>query len=150
MSIFIKKYKLSIPHPKDTTDEIWAQFALWCQRRCCLKVLTMTGYDGDNNGELSYKAFLSFLLCYAKDKWMILMLNCLWIVINENERASFVHGFMNYNIKVKNRHSTDYDQKKEIVLKTYNGVVVFFVFFCFVFCFINKGWMLNVTQCLGK
>ena len=59
---FHKKYKLSIPQPKDATDEIWAQLALWCLRRCCLKVLTMTDYDGDNNGELSYKLFRSLLL----------------------------------------------------------------------------------------
>ena len=45
------------------------------------------------------------------------MLNCHWIRINENERASCVHGFINYNMKVKYRLSTDYDQKKEIFLK---------------------------------
>ena len=50
------------------------------------------------------------------------MLNCYWIFINENERANFVHGFINYNMKVKYRLSTNYDQKKEIFLKTYNGV----------------------------
>ena len=48
------------PQPKDATDEIWAQFRLWCQRRCCLKVLTMTDNDEDN-GELSYKLFGSLL-----------------------------------------------------------------------------------------
>ena len=37
------------------------------------------------------------------------MLNCHWICINENERASFVHDFINYNKKVKCRLSTDYD-----------------------------------------
>ena len=56
------------------------------------------------------------------------MLNCHWICINENERASFVHGFINYNMKVKYRLSTDYDQMKEIFLKTYNGGIL-----------INKG-----------
>ena len=88
----------------------------------------MTGYDGDNNGELFYKLFRSLLLWSAKDKGMTLMLNCHWICINENERASFVHGFNNYNMKVKYRLSTDYDQKKEIFLKTYNGGIL-----------INKG-----------
>ena len=42
-----------MPQPKDATDDILAQFALWCQRGCCLKVLTMTDYGGVNNGELS-------------------------------------------------------------------------------------------------
>ena len=84
---FHKKYKLLIPQPKDATDEIWAQFALWCHQRCCLNVLTMIDYDGDNNGELSYKLFLSLLLWQAKNKGMTLMLNCHWICINENERA---------------------------------------------------------------
>ena len=46
------------------------------------------------------------------------MLNCHWICINQNEL--FVHGFINYNMKVKYRLSTDYDQKKEIFLKIYN------------------------------
>ena len=81
----------------------------------------MTDYDGDNNGELSYKLFRSLLLWYAKDKGMTLMLNCHWICINENERASFVHGLINYNMTVKYRLSTDYDQKKEVFLKTNNG-----------------------------
>ena len=45
---------------------------------------------------------------------MTLMLNCHWICINENERASFVHGFINYNMKLNYRLSTDYDQKKEL------------------------------------
>ena len=57
-----EKKKLSIPQLKDATNKIWAQFALWCQRRCCLKVLTMTDYDGDNNGELFCKLFRSLLL----------------------------------------------------------------------------------------
>ena len=39
-AIFIKKHKLSIHHPKDATDEIWAKSAKWLQRRCRLKVLT--------------------------------------------------------------------------------------------------------------
>ena len=56
------------------------------------------------------------------------MLNYHWICINENERPSFVYAFINYNIKVKYRLSTDYDQKKEIFLKTYNGGIL-----------INKG-----------
>ena len=47
------------------------------------------------------------------------MLNCHRICINENERASFVHGSINYNMKVKYRLSTDYDQKKEIFLQTH-------------------------------
>ena len=37
-------------------------------------------------------------------------------------------GFINCNMKVKYRLSTDYDQKKEISLKTYNGGIL-----------INKG-----------
>ena len=44
--------------------------------------------------------------------------------VNENERASFVHGFINYNMKAKYRLSTDYDQKKEIFLKAYNGGIL--------------------------
>ena len=56
------------------------------------------------------------------------MLNCQWICINEHERASFVHDFINYNMKVNYRLSTDYDQKKIIFLKTYNGCIL-----------INKG-----------
>ena len=52
------------------------------------------------------------------------MLNCHWICINENERASFVHGFINYNMKVKYRLLTDYDQKKEKILKTYYGGIL--------------------------
>ena len=49
------------------------------------------------------------------------MLNCHWICINENETATFVHGFIDYNMKVKYKLSTDYDQKNEIFLKTYEG-----------------------------
>ena len=56
------------------------------------------------------------------------MLNCIWICISENERARFVHGFINYNIKVKYRLSANCDKKKEIFLKTYNGSIL-----------INKG-----------
>ena len=48
-------------------------------------------------------------------------MNCHWICINENERASFVHGFINYSMKVKYRFSADNDQKKEIFMRTYNG-----------------------------
>ena len=59
--------------------------------------------------------------------------------MNEHGRASFVHGFINCNMKVKYRLSIDYDQKKEIFLKTYNCGSL-----------INKGYMPSVTQCLGK
>ena len=55
---------------------------------------------------------------------MIFMLNYHWICINENEIASFVHGFINYNRSVKYRLSTDYDQKKGLFLKTYGGILI--------------------------
>ena len=88
----------------------------------------MTDYDGDNKGELSFKLFRSLLLWKAKDKGMILKLNYHWICINGNERASFVHGLVNYYMRVKYRLSAIYYQKKEISLKTYNGGIL-----------INKG-----------
>ena len=50
------------------------------------------------------------------------MLNCHWICINET-KASFVHGFITYNMKVKYRLSTDYDHKKEIFLKN-GGILI--------------------------
>ena len=59
---------------------------------------------------------------------MALLLNCHWICINENERASFVHGFNYDNMKVKYMLAINYDQKKEIFPKTYNGGIL-----------INKG-----------
>ena len=68
----------------------------------------MKDYFGDNNG---------FFVAFC----------CHWIRINENKRASFVHGFINYNMKVKYMLSTDYDQKKEILLKTYEGPAKSFV-----------------------
>ena len=55
---------------------------------------------------------------------MKLILDSHLICINENEKASFVHGFISYNMKVKYRLSTDYDTKKEIFLKTYNGGIL--------------------------
>ena len=55
---------------------------------------------------------------------MTLMLNCHRICINENERASFLHGFISCSTRVKYMLSTDYDQKKEIFLKTYNGSIL--------------------------
>ena len=78
------------------------------------------------------------------------MLNCHSICINENERANFVHSFINHNMKVY-RLSADYDQKKE---KFPEDIVFFFcVFFCLFFFFvffINKGRMPNVTQYFCK
>ena len=81
--------------------------------------------DNDNDGGLFYKLFFepSALLCY-RQRNMTLMLNCHWICINENKRPNFVHDFINYNMKVNYRLSTDYDQKKEICLKTYIGSIL--------------------------
>ena len=57
----------------------------------------MIDYDGDNR-ELSYKLFGAF--CSGKLKTKELMLNCHWICISENESASFVQDFIDYNMKI--------------------------------------------------